>query len=58
MRNKSVLFLTQAAVIAAIYVVLVQIFAPISFREVQVRIAEGLTILPYFTSAAIPGLFV
>ena len=39
MRNKSVLFLTQAAVIAAIYVVLVQIFAPISFREVQVRIA-------------------
>ena len=24
----------------------------------QVRIAEGLTILPYFTPAAIPGLFV
>ena len=58
MRNKSVLFITQAAVIAAIYVVLCQIFAPISFRDVQVRIAEALTILPFFTPAAIPGLFV
>ena len=58
MKNKSALFITQAAVIAAIYVVLVQVFAPISFREVQVRIAEGLTILPFFTSAAIPGLFI
>ena len=58
MRDKKVLYLTQGAVIAAIYVVLCQIFAPISFRDVQVRIAEGLTILPFFTSAAIPGLFV
>ena len=58
MRNKKVLFLTQGAVIAAIYVVLCQLFAPISFRDVQVRIAEGLTILPYFTPTAIPGLFV
>ncbi len=58
MRDKRVLYLTQGAAIAAIYVVLCQIFAPISFRDVQVRIAEGLTILPFFTSAAIPGLFV
>ena len=58
MRDKKVLYLTQGAAIAAIYVVLCQIFAPISFRDVQVRIAEGLTILPFFTSAAIPGLFV
>ena len=58
MKNKGVLFITQAAAIAAIYVVLCQIFQPISFRDVQVRIAEGLTILPYFTPAAIPGLFV
>lgn len=58
MRDKKVLFLTQAAVIAALYVVLCQIFAPISFKNVQVRIAECLTILPAFTPAAIPGLFI
>ena len=34
------------------------IFAPFSFGEVQVRISEALTILPFFTPAAIPGLFV
>lgn len=58
MSDKRIRYLTQGAVIAAIYVVLCQIFAPISFRDVQVRIAEGLTILPYFTPAAIPGLFI
>lgn len=58
MRNKKVLFMTQAAVIAALYVVLTVIFAPISFREVQVRISEMLTVLPFFTPAAVPGLFV
>ncbi|MCP1102488.1 putative membrane protein [Aequitasia blattaphilus] len=58
MKNKSTLFLVQAAMIAAIYVVLTFVFAPISFGEVQVRIAEALTILPAFTPAAIPGLFV
>lgn len=58
MKNRNVAFLTQAAMIAAIYVVLTFIFAPISFGEVQIRIAEILTILPIFTPAAIPGLFV
>lgn len=58
MKNKGVLFMTQAAMIAAIYVVLTVVFAPFSFGEVQVRIAEALTILPFFTPAAIPGLFV
>lgn len=55
MRNKT-LFITQAALIAAIYVVLVYVFKPISFSYIQVRIAEALTILPYFTPAAIPGV--
>lgn len=50
--------MTQAAMIAAIYVVLTYVFAPLSFGEVQVRIAESLTILPLFTPAAIPGLFI
>ena len=53
-----VLFITQAAMIAAIYVVLVEAFAPISFSGIQCRIAEALTILPYFTAAAIPGVTV
>ena len=46
MKNQKVTFMTQAAMIAAIYVVLTYVFAPFSFGEVQVRIAEALTILP------------
>ena len=57
-RRASILKLTQGAAIAALYVVLTLIFAPISFGEMQVRISEALTILPLFTPAAIPGLFV
>lgn len=58
MRNKNVTFMVQSAMIAAIYVVLVFVFQYTSFGFIQFRIAEALTILPYFTSAAIPGLFV
>lgn len=58
MKNKKVLFLTHAAMIAAIYVVMTLVFQAISFGEIQVRIAEALTILPAFTPAAIPGLFI
>jgi uncharacterized membrane protein len=49
-------FIVEAAIIAAIYTVLVLIFAYSSFGPVQFRIAEALTILPYFTPAAIPGV--
>ena len=60
MRNKKVLFLTQAAVIAAIYVVLTIFITAFNLASgaIQVRISEALTILPFFTPAAIPGLFV
>ena len=58
MKNKNVTFLTQAAMIAAIYVVLTYVFAPFSFGEIQIRISEALTILPLFTPAAVPGLFI
>ena len=51
-------FLTQAAVIAAIYTVVTLIFAPISYGQLQVRVSEALTLLPILTPAAIPGLFV
>ena len=57
-KHQSVLFLAQGAMIAAIYVVLTLVFAPFSYGEVRVRISEALTILPLFTPAAIPGLFV
>lgn len=54
--NKRSFYLTRAAVIAAIYVVLVFVFQSTSFGPIQFRVAEALTILPYFTSAAIPGV--
>ena len=50
--------MAQAAMIAALYVVLTMVFAPFSFREIQVRVSEALTILPAFTPAAVPGLFI
>ena len=58
MKNQKVLFLTQSAMIAALYVVLTVVFQPISFGDMQVRIAEALTVLPAFTPAAVPGLFI
>lgn len=57
MKNKSTLFLVQAAAIGAVYVVLTMAFAPLSFGEVQIRFSEALTVLPVLTPAAIPGLF-
>ena len=48
---------TRAAMIAAVYALLTIALAPISYGVIQIRVAEALTILPYFTPAAIPGLF-
>lgn len=56
MNNKHVRFLSHSALIAALYVVLTMAFAPISFGVIQFRISEVLTVLPYFTPAAIPGV--
>lgn len=52
---KKTKFLVQAAIIAAIYVILVIIW-PLSSSAIQVRLAESLTVLPFFTTAAIPGV--
>ncbi len=49
-------FLTQSAMIAALYVILVEVFKPMSYGIMQVRVAEVLTVLPFFTPSAIPGL--
>lgn len=51
-------FWTQAAMIGAIYAVITVGLAPISYGMIQVRVSEILTVLPFFTPAAIPGLFV
>lgn len=60
MRNKKVLFSVQAALIAAVYVVLTYFISAFHLASgaIQVRISEALTILPYFTPAAIPGLWI
>ncbi len=60
MRNnrRPALRLAQGAVIAALYVALTMIFAPISFGALQERVAEIMTIMPLFTPVAIPGLFI
>ena len=51
--------MVQAAMIAAIYVVLTFIANAFGLANyaIQVRFSEALTILPFFTPAAIPGLF-
>ena len=60
MKNNKALFITQSAVIAAIYVVLTWFASMLglSSNVIQVRFSEALTILPYFSPYAIPGLFV
>lgn len=56
MKNITTKMMAQGAVIAAVYVVLTLVFAPISFGAIQFRISEALCILPFFTVAAIPGV--
>lgn len=53
-------FTVHAAVIAALYVVLTLIANALGLANhaIQIRFSEALTILPLFTPAAIPGLFV
>ncbi len=52
------LYIVHAAVIAALYVVLTAIAAGFDLASgaIQVRFSECLTILPYFTNAAVPGV--
>lgn len=54
-QQSKVLFMAQAAMIAAIYVVLTMLGASFAFGEVQIRFSEALTILPAITPAGIPG---
>ncbi len=60
MKNNKILFITQAAMIAAIYFVVTYFVSAFNLAsgQIQIRISEALTILPYFTPAAVPGLFI
>lgn len=57
-RTNKTRFMTEGAVIAALYAVLTYIAAAmnLAYGSVQFRFSEALTILPIFTPAAIPGL--
>ena len=58
--NKKTLFICQGAIIAALYVALTLFISAFNLASgaIQVRISEALCILPVFTPAAIPGLFI
>lgn len=59
MKNSKALFVAQAAIIAALYVALTLLANSLGLANyaIQLRFSEALTILPFFTPAAIPGLF-
>ena len=57
MSKRGIRFILQAAIIGALYAALT-IFIPFGSGPVQVRVSEALTVLPFLTPAAIPGLFV
>ncbi|MBQ9084656.1 MAG: QueT transporter family protein [Clostridia bacterium] len=56
--NTGVLFLSRAALIAALYAALTYATIAISSGVIQFRISEALCILPLFLPEAIPGLFI
>ena len=58
-RNAKTVFLCQGAIIAALYVVLTYVAKLFGLDSgvIQVRVSEMLCILPIFTPAAIPGLY-
>lgn len=60
MKQAYVKNLTRAALIAAAYVVLTYLSSlfGLSSGVVQLRLSEALTVLPVFTGAAVPGLFI
>ncbi len=60
MKNKKTMFITRAAIIAGLYIVLTQVSGMFGLDKgvVQLRLSEMLTVLPAFTPAAVPGLFI
>ena len=58
MNKLSLKQIALAGLIAAVYALLSLVLMPISFGVYQIRVAEALTILPFLTGSAIPGLFI
>ena len=56
-QRRTVRYLVQGALIAALYAALTILIAPISSGLFQCRLTEALCVLAYFTPAAVPGLF-
>ncbi len=54
--NKKIYRIAICAMIAAMYAVLTIVLGFMSFGGIQFRIAEALTVLPYFSVMAVPGL--
>lgn len=50
--------LAVAGIVAGLYASLSIAVAPLSYGVYQVRLAEALTVLPFVSAAAVPGLFV
>ena len=59
-KNKRISYITYAGLIAAVYVVMTYITNAFGLANgvIQCRFSEALCVLPAFTPAAIPGLFV
>ncbi len=60
MKHNRTLFLCQAALVAALYVVLTYVARLFGLDSgvIQLRVSEALCILPIFMPAAIPGLYI
>jgi len=56
--KKRTLYLARGAVIAALYAVLTLVMWQFSSLQIQVRLSEALCVLPLFTNAAVPGLYI
>ncbi len=59
-KKKTLTIIVQAGIIAAVYVALTYVSALLGLASgvIQVRISEALCVLPLFTPAAVPGLFI
>ncbi|MFW5787070.1 MAG: QueT transporter family protein [Halanaerobiales bacterium] len=51
-------YITRAALIAGVYIVITYILSPFSFGPLQFRLSESLTVLPIIYPEAVPALFI
>ena len=60
MKKSKVLYLTRAALIAAMYVVLTWLsnFFGLASGAIQLRLSEALCVLPFFMPSSVSGLFI